>query len=269
MKKLDKKKILILVVALAYLILNLVVIAIFKDKPDESNDTNISTEEPTEISENAVYDIDGTVLYDFEDEELLSVVDYMNTADYVTFRKTITEATITEETTTDIKWLQCIVSDVNTIKNKDITVDILSTPEGGEPIIDGNRPNFQDIFGFNYKEYDNVFDIVMKMAKTQGIGTDLENATYDEFLHTVAEQETYIFNDTELPIIKEILAQIEYDEILESNCQYTITESDAKDGFHLNNISATVRYKSNGETKIRSISLSIGIHFEPLEDPLE
>lgn len=265
MKKIGKNKIIIF--ALAYLALNIILFAVFNN--DNANVSDSNSDNSTEVSENVVYDKDGTVLYDFEDEELISVVEYMNTADYVTFKKTITEATITEEGTTDIKCLQCIVADVDTIKNKDITVDILSTPEGGEPIIDGNRADFKEIFGFDYKDYDNVFAVVMKMAKTQGIGTDLENATYNEFLHTVAQQETYVFNDTDLPIIKEILAQIEYDEIIYSDCQYTITESDAKDGFHLNNISATVKYKSNGETKIRSITLSIGIHFEPIEDPLK
>ncbi len=250
------------------LVIILTIIGIFLST--NNNDNNKNNDKDKEPTKKVVQDTDGTILYEFEDEKLIDIVDYMNSVDYVTFRKMIIEKEYLEDgTIKNTEYLQWIVADVNTMDNIDVTVDILSTPEGGEPIIDGQRPDFKETFGFDHTQYDDVFSIVMKMAKTQGIGTNLEDYELSELLLQSVGQETYVLNNKELPIIQEILSTIEFDEIINTTCRYTVVESDNKDGFLINNITASVKYKINGETKAKTISFAIGIHSEPIEDPLE
>ena len=105
---------------------------------------------------------------------------------------------------------------------------------------------------------------MMKIAKEAGIGTDLEDSTFNQSLYDVAKQETYTLNDKNLPIIQDILSTIEYDNIVETKCVYDTVyyEDENLSGYSIHNINASVAYEINGEKKIRDITYTFGLHFE-------
>lgn len=276
MKKIGKKKVLIFA-GLLFVIGFILFIAI-KNKPNESNNININTEDSTqnndtstpsddtEVSENVVYDTDGTILYDFEDEKLLGIAECANTFDYLTIVYTINDYTMNEGIIQSVEKNKYIVSDIDMIKGKDYTINSLELKDGEDPF-EAPRLNFEEIFGFSYLDYDNTFDIMMKIAKESGINTDFENSTpveFNEALFEDTKEEIFVLNDRNIPIIQEILSSLTYDEVLETVCTYNTYYSDNEklQGYGINYVSATVTYKLNEETKIREVKYIFGLHFD-------
>lgn len=280
MKKLDKKKVSILVGIL--LILGIVLIVVLTNQSNNNGDTSTNTEHSTEhddvsgkdndatdntkVSENVVYDTDGTVLYDFEDEKLLGIAECANQFDYLTIIYAVSDYMMKEEIIQSVNGLKYIVSDIDMIKGKDCTINSLELKEGEDPF-SVPRLNFKEIFGFSYLDYDNTFDIMMKIAKESGISTNLENSTgvaFNDEMFKDIQEEIFVFNDSNLPIIQEILSSLTYDEVLETVCTYDTyyTDNEKLSGYGINYISATVTYTLNGETRIREVKYTFGLHFE-------
>lgn len=239
------------------------------DSTNSTNTENSQGSEFEEIGENAVLDTDGTLLHDFTDEVLVSIKDVSNCYDYVTIAVRENEMTFNEnEEVIDSNYTKYIVSDIDMIKGKDCTVNCLILEEGEDPF-SAPRLNFVETFGFNYLDYENVFDVLMKFAKVTGVGTDLENSTFNENLFEGTGQQTYVLNDENLPIIQDMLSQITYDEIVYTNCQFTVNYEEANEfddgGYALSNISASVKYVKDGITKQKNIIYSFGLHGESLE----
>lgn len=216
------------------------------------------------------YDEDKKILYEFENEKLIDAVEKANMFKYLTIRKHTNEITYDKEGNPTVEHLELIVSDINFTINEDCTINSLKLKDGEDPFA-APRLNFEETFGFDYNKCENVFAVIMKMAKENGISTDLENAELNEKTFEITGQENYTLkNSKDLPIIQEMLASIEYDKILETKVVYDLVYYDGSElevytgpsGYSIHNITASIMYEKNGVQKIKNITYTFGLHFE-------
>lgn len=267
-KPLNKK-----IITIASIIIGLILIIVlavkFNNDDTTSPDENPIIDKFNDIDKTdsiIVHDEDGSVLYEFEDENLIDIVEYVNTFDYMTFIYYETEYIINNNQTELTDTITHIVSDIDFIKNRDCTIDILKLEDNQDPFT-APRLDFTETFGFDYKKYENAFDIVMKVAKEAGVSTDFENSTpaeYNEQMYNEMYRKIYNLNNENLPIIQDIIHSIEYDKILETKCFYSTYYSDEYKGGQIEYIIATVTYTKDGKTKMREVCYTFGPHFDSL-----
>ncbi len=230
--------------------------------PDSpSNDNNGTDMEDRTPSPNVVYDKDDTVLYDAEDEKILDIAEIANDFDYMTIVKTISETTMTNSGNEE-EIISVHMSDIDLIRLKDCTIDRLAVGEN-DPFT-APRLNFEEVFGFSYKEYDNMFDVQMKVVKEAGIDTDFDGYDFSVIQHEDAEIGFYHITNENLPIIQEIIADIDYDKIIHTECNFNLYE-DNDDNFAkrgINYANAVVTYEKDGVQKIRQITYRFMLHRE-------
>lgn len=257
MKKIGKDKIIIF--ALAYLALNIILFAVFNNDKANVSDSNISTEESTNIkdSENGKDDTNDTSIntdnldvteITFTDEKILEAQEYMNLYDVIIIRKTTSTNTITTEPEYSAEFFAisdvCTEIDLSTMTDRTVITEDYSNE-------DATMLDFENEFGFNYKGYDNIFDISLAVAQTHGFNLNLENAVLDEDLKEVFGQNVYTLQD-DSSVINKILIDLDYDELLETSCTYRMDS-------YINYFNARIKYIKDGQTVFYNLCLQIGL----------
>lgn len=231
-----------------------------QSEPEYSiSDSNISTEETTNIkdSDNST---DGTndtntntdnldiTEIKFTDEKILNAQEYMNSYDVITIKKTISSNVITTEPEYSSEFSAikdiCTEIDLSTMTDRTVLTDDYTN-------VNATELNFEDEFGFNYKGYDNTFDISLAVAQAHGFNLNLENSELDENLKEVYGQYVYTLKDNS-SVIDTILADLDYDEILESSCTYRMSN-------YISYFDARIKYTKNKQIVFYNLCLQIGL----------
>lgn len=211
---------------------------------DDVNENNNDTENNSSVNTD---DIDVTEIK-FTDEKILNAKEYMSSYDVITIRKTISTNVITTEPeySSEFSTLKdvCTEIDLSTMTDRTVLTDDYIN-------VDATELNFEDEFGFNYKGYDNTFDISLAVAQAHGININLENSVLDENLKEVYGQYVYTLKDNST-VINTILADLDYDEILESSCTYRMSD-------FISYFDARIKYTKDGQTVFYNLCLQIGL----------
>lgn len=249
----DKNKIIIAVIGIiAVIAIATICIITGTNSKESSNDKNSVSTDELQHSTNDKDDI-----AEITESELNEIEEYMNSFDNVLIRKTVSRSVIQTEPeySRDFTALEDIITEINTIKNSDIT-------RTQDDYIDDNEDNlldFEEYYGFDYKKYSNAYDVIVGLAEAQGINTDFTNSTFDEELYKGMEQKVYRLNE-ESDVIKDIISDLDYDEILESYCRFRVNENGPHS--YISYISTTVKYMKDGEKISYIIHFQISIYNE-------
>lgn len=211
---------------------------------DDVNDNNNDTENNSSVNTD---DIDVTEIK-FTDEKILNAQKYMNTFNVISIRKTISTNTITSEPeySAEFSKTEDIISTIDLSTMKDVTVS------SEDYLVDGaEQLNFEDIFGFNYKGYDNIFDIALASAQAQGFNLNLENCVLDEELKEQFNQYVYTLQD-DSTVINTILKDLDYDKIINSVCIYRMSN-------YISYFDARIQYEKDGKVVFYNLSIAIGL----------
>ena len=188
-------------------------------------------------------------------DDLSFVKEYLSQYNEIEIAKSISKKTFNEDGTTEIKYAENIITTINVKEKNEFTM----TKEDYANCSDYttvNKLNFNDYFSFDYTQYDNLYDLILAFAKDQNINTNLENAHLDDRIN-IQNQEIYILNE-DSKVLKQIIDNIEYDEIIDSYARYSLTG----DGFKEKGIgyfNAIVKYRKDNKIIYYNVILEFNI----------
>lgn len=191
------------------------------------------------------------------ENEILKIQENMDLSDKITIRKGISKDILNEDSI-DSTIEEYIISEIDIIKNTDITKDYTNYKDG-QDTSELETLNFEDVFNFNYTKYDNSFDIIMNLLKAQGINTDLENATLDESLYEKFGQRTYRLNRNS-KVLDNIISSLDYDNIIDSYCEYTLSGDDTNS--FIGYIDIRIKYEKDDKTMFYTVNYVIELFDE-------
>lgn len=249
MKK-DKKKIAAIATAIVAILIIVILLITAGLNPGKTDDTN--TEEPL------VRD-DGLELTLTEDK-LNEMIDYMNTYDEIVLHYNVFESIYDEDMNyIESNYFKGISSDVNILKCTDQTIDSNKIfinedntfkPDDYEPtekeLADATL-SFEEVFGVNYKDYDNVYDLICDIVRTQGalpesfVGSKIDTQMYDDLYEEYGRKYYYYENEEFDPQIED------YDEIV-SKYFRVITKEDNFGKEFISDVDVIITYKKDGKT---------------------
>lgn len=193
-----------------------------------------------------------------DEEDIQLAEEYMNTFDDIVILKAVTKNIIYPDGTNDFIFDENIVTFLNIKDKTDITVtkdDYLTVTDGNYSKL--NQLDFTEVFGFDYNNYDNLYDTMIALTEAQGINTNLSNAIQDESLYQTANQNVYILNE-QSKILNELKKTLDYDEILESYCRYRLNGDGIK-SMYIGYINALVKYTKDDKTIFYSVVCEVSI----------
>ena len=246
MKNLFKNKKAKIVAVVAILVITILAIIILALNIGKNNN---------EATEPLVREEDGLELTLTEDK-LNEMIDYMNTYDEIVIHYNVYENIYDEDNINYIEsnYITGISSKVNLLTLDEWTLDsnkiFLDKEEGYNPteeLADATL-SFEEVFGINYKDYDNVYDLACDIAKTQGadpnlfVGSRINEGMYDS-LYDEDNRRKYFYYENE-----EFDPQIPDDaEIISKDFRVIInTDNFGKD--YISNIDIVINYKKDGKT---------------------
>ena len=247
MKNLFKNKKAKIVAVVAILVIAILAIIILALNIGKNNN---------EATEPLVREEDGLELTLTEDK-LNEMIDYMNTYDEIVIHYNVYENIYDEDNINYIEsnYITGISSKVNLLTLDEWTLDsnkiFLDKEEGYNPtdeeLADATL-SFEEVFGINYKDYDNVYDLACDIAKTQGadpnlfVGSRINEGMYDS-LYDEDNRRKYFYYENE-----EFDPQIPDDaEIISKDFSVIInTDNFGKD--YISNIDIVINYKKDGKT---------------------
>lgn len=210
------------------------------DNTEQSKDNNEVTDSEIGVDESISKD------------KLKSIENYMNLFDSIAFVKIVSQNTYNDDKN-DFSQQQYILSEINILKGEDNTIDYLKTSKTYLKKID-----FQEIFGFNIKDYYEPFSFVNELIKSQGFSSDLTNASLDKEMYKLTGQKSYILEE-DSDIIQNIIKDLDYDKILDSYCYFTIKEAVSGESY-INCITAQVTYTKNNIVSYSNLDFVIQIY---------
>lgn len=182
----------------------------------------------------------------------------VNPYDCVQIEKVCTVTSDDGKGNLDMEYTKFYVSDVNLKNSYDKTRDFSEAV--GINFFDEEKAKeigFSDAFGFSYESCENASELFNNIRNSSGFDADLMDVTYDEEKYSFNKEESYNFNG-DCSILHMLLDGMDYDELLQSNCYYTLSEE--KDGVKYPCMfTAVVQYRKAGETFTKTVYL--GIHY--------
>ena len=188
------------------------------------------------------------------EENLNEMIDYMNTYDEIVIHYNVFENIYDEnDEYLDTNYITGVSSKVNILTLDELTIDsnkiFIGKEEEYEPtekeLADATL-SFEEVFGINYKNYDNVYDLICDVVRTQGalpesfVGSEIDVQMYDT-LYEEHGRKYYFYEN------KEFDPQIEdYDEIV-SKYFRVITNKDNFGKEYISDVDAIITYKKDGK----------------------
>lgn len=189
---------------------------------------------------------DGTIDYYYTNKELLDAQKNMNSFDYIGVQKTETQRVYDENfNTISFEVISDVLSHINLNKKEDLTYNYINR-NNVEKATELPEINFIEAFNFDYKKYNNNFDIVTAVLATDGITINMEDNIKDESYYDEYGDIYYRLNN-DAGAIEKLLENIEYDEIIESDVSYTIKNDYYNGNPHIGYVGASVVYKMNNK----------------------
>lgn len=240
--KLNNKKIAIVIAILAILIIGIIIGIIASMNKNDNKTTNPLVREE-----------DGLPLT-LTEENLSEMIDYMNSYDEIVLHYNVFEYIYNEnEEYLDTNNITGISSKVNILTLDELTIDsdkiFIGKEEEYEPTekdVANATLSFEEVFGVNYKDYDNVYDLICDVVRTQGalpesfVGSKIDVQMYDT-LYEEHGRKYYFYEN------KEFDPQIEdYDEIV-SKYFRVITNKDNFGKEYISDVDAIITYKKDGK----------------------
>jgi hypothetical protein len=179
-------------------------------------------------------------------------------ANYMTVEKVIRTMTENDDGSSETKYDSYLLSEVDLTNNSEITMDYSDASVGdGFEIEKGRSTDFLTEFGFDYKQMDGT-EIYEKLLENAGIDGDLNKVTFDTAAFDMTGQEVYVL-DEECSVIKSLLDNTEYDELISSEVSYQIVKTEnvinVPDYF-----TAVVQYRVNEQIVTKNLFLQITIN---------
>lgn len=238
------KKIVLIVMYTSILAMTIMGCGKIKDQKIEYNESYSSNIKLT----NDIID-DTKEKYKISSPELVKGVEYINTNKGMWFNKEIREHNDKEEIDGDYPIISHISSFIFLDSKTDITEEESDTT-------DSKKVNFEDIFGFDYKNYDNIFDIYYKILVNNGININFDEAVLNKDLYTLYMSNIYTITDDD-EIIKNAIQDIDYDEIENTSVSYNVDKSQKTGVKYIDQVSIDVVYKKDNITYTRNINYSL------------
>ena len=263
--KINNKKIVIVIASLAILIIG---IGIFL-ATNKNDDVVSNSGTEAELPDSVYYVPEGQ---EMTEDHLQEIIDYMNSYDemvisYFSFDDIYDE----DEMYLGREYITEIASKLNLIEKTDETYNthLLYDEDGNmNPDPDALKEaqiSFEEAFGFDYKDYDNVYDISCVVCKKQfsqpnkfvgaRVDDNMQKLTYEH------DGQSYYFykNDN-----KDLIASIgEYDEILEISSDITVQDEEI--GESISYIRTKIKFKKDDKIIERSMTTSIWLWDSALE----
>ena len=243
--KLNNKKIAIVIVILAILIIGIIIGIIASMNKNGNKTTNPLVREE-----------DGLPLT-LTEENLNEMINYMNSYDEIVLHYNVFEYIYNEnEEYLDTNNITGISSKVNILTLDELTIDsdkiFIGKEEEYEPtekeLADATL-SFEEVFGVNYKNYDNVYDLICDVVRTQGalpesfVGSKIDVQMYDA-LYEEHGRKYYFYEN------KEFDPQIEdYDEIV-SKYFRVITNKDNFGKEYISDVDVHIPLERNSQSAI-------------------
>lgn len=176
-------------------------------------------------------------------------------AKYMSVEKVIRTMIENADGTTETKYDSYVLSEIDLVNQKETTMDYSNASVGdGFEVKNGVSTDFETEFGFDYQPM-NGTQIYDELLKTNGIDADLNQVTFDTDTFEMTGQEIYVL-DKECSIIKNLLEDTEYDELISSEVSYqlakTVDEINVPDYF-----TAVVQYRVNEQIVTKNLFLQI------------
>lgn len=195
-------------------------------------------------------------------KKLNEIIEYMNSYDSVGFVKVTSEIKYYDDGTYDFSQQQYIISEVNLIEAKDNTIDYLSTSNMYE-----QKLKFEDVFGLSVRDYYEPFSLVRDIIEKHGFNIELVNASLNEELYKDTGQKSYVINN-DSKILKQMVEDLDYDEILNSSCYFDITDTASKHSY-INFVTAKLSYKKDDIRYDKFITIVIEVYNQDGSNPTD
>lgn len=258
--KLKNKKIAIVIAILAILIIGVGIFFV-----TNKND-NVVSEPGTEaeLPDSVYYVPEGNEL---TEERLQKAKEYMNTYDDVLIRYQIFEDVYDEnELFIERNYLTEYASIIEVKEKKDRTLNthLLYDEDGNFDDSDEGyqkaKMPFKEAFGFDYKQYDNVYDFVCEIAKMQFANPDkfigaTQSDANAEYIYENYGQSYFHYKNNSNDLISSIG---EYDEIIQIDSDICLREYENNE--YINFINTYIKYKKNDKIIERTYSLSMQMY---------
>ena len=221
-------------------------VEITKDKTDDESALNTVNKDykveeltSTEIKEK----------YGINNSNLSNSINYINKLDGI----------ILQKYETDQNAMDGSEEDFNIVSSDDALVFLYSKMDNTKNYLTGEKENFEEVFGFNYKNCNGAFDVFDSMLKNMGLNIDYENVEFNKQWYAVTKECTYDLKEKD-EIVKTAFPNLKYDSIEDTIVNYELGvyyDPVLKQNiYNINQVSIVVYYKTNDVTRMRSLVLS-------------
>lgn len=246
-----KENIWIFSIAIAFAI-GVVVIMKLNGGKFPSGGKNQATETMSEVQEDEVLTSEKVSKYPVISDEFS---EKSKSAKYMSVEKVIRTMTENADGSTETKYDSYVLSEIDLVNQKETTMDYSNASVGdGFEVEKGVSTDFVTEFGFDYESM-NGTQIYDELLKTSGIDGDLNQVSFDTDTFEMTGQEIYVL-DKECSIIKNLLEDTAYDELISSEVSYqlvkTADEINVPDYF-----TAVVQYRVNEQIVTKNLFLQI------------
>lgn len=163
------------------------------------------------------------------DKELLPIltddaVTYLQDFDSLSVRLVEMSSIAGEEGKVNSTYDRYIMSDVDLTSGEELSEDYSNALEK-DSVNDSmvKLTTFEEVFGFDFRDCRDVYEVYRKAIDAYGIDADLGEAEYDEELFQALGQKSYVLKN-HVPLETKIMQGILYDELMESYCTYQVWE---------------------------------------------
>lgn len=208
---------------------------------------------PKQMQQGYQINDDGTVDYEYTDELILETQKNMNDYDYIGLSVVETYREFDENgEPVNFQRTKDIYSEIDLIKKIDYTIDTSKWTGSGD-LYELPKKDFFENFGFDYKKYNNSFDIAHALLSANNVSITLEsdninNDDYEEY------GQIYYKLDDEVGIIDKLLDGVEYDEIVDKNVHWCIGKDSYRALPVIDYIGASVVYKKDNKNYMKAIT---------------
>lgn len=231
-------------------------IEITKDKTDDESalntvNKNYKVEEltSTEIKEK----------YGINNSNLSNSINYINKLDGI----------ILQKYETDQNAMDGFEEDFNIVSSDDALIFLYSKMDNTKNYLTGEKENFEEVFGFDYKNCNGAFDVFDSMLKNMGLNIDYENVEFNKQWYAITKECTYDLKEKD-EIVKTAFSNLKYDSIEDTIVNYELGvyyDPVLKQNiYNINQVSIVVYYKINDVTRMRSLVLSATYTTEEIID---
>lgn len=179
--------------------------------------------------------------YGYTEEKLVDMVNYMNTFDSIAVIKADLTTVEYEDGTYDFITRAHVVSAVEFAGDYETTISI-----DDENDLEQTTLDFQEYFGFDWKECSKPMDIFVRILDNNGFDADIEGGELNQALYGVYGQRSYVIECDE-KLVDDYMEGIDYDEITSAYWDY-IVEEDTNGNDYINYVRLIIDY-TKGTTK--------------------